>query len=121
LSTQTVSWPPASLVMSLRLDRPGMAVDPTVHTPERVNAYLASRGFARVANKQQFTAWTPPGDQEIRARWAMDACDGRWAFVVPTGTYGDYRARIGKLAMFLAGEDGTGELAILTAIANQEA
>jgi Family of unknown function (DUF6205) len=112
-------WPSASLVSSLRLTIPAAAVDQTVHAPGRVAAYLASRGFVQVWDDDRLTAWVPPGDAELRARWAMDAVDGRWAFIIPAMPHTDYRARIGKLVQFLAAEDETGELAILTAIANQ--
>lgn len=101
-------WPPAALVASLRLAQPGDAVDPAVHTPERVTAYLRSLGFA-----ERHAART-------RAIWARDVNpDGFRVHVPLVPSAPDYARRLGIAAGMLADEYGTGEIAILTAIANQ--
>lgn len=97
------AWPPAALVESVRLANPSAAVDPDVHTPERVAAYLRGLGYRLLAAFETFDVW---GDDDIQV-------------IVPLATEREYRHRVGLLATALANEYDTGELGILTAIANQ--
>lgn len=92
---------------SLRLVSPSTAVDPEVHTPERVKAYLAGLGFRLV------------DESAVRATFEVWGCDEFNLVIQTIPTAPDYRKTLGHLASVLADEYGTGELGILAAIANQ--
>jgi hypothetical protein len=86
---------------SLRLASPYLAVDPTVHTPERVAAYLTARGWRQREAEPGF--WDLGGLETV--------------FVHRVATASDYARRTGLLASDLASIYKTGELQILADIA----
>lgn len=96
-------WPTAQLVESLRLVSPSSAVDPAVHTPRRVANALAALGFTPVTAQRTFQVWRGRG---LELRVAL----------IPTAP--DYCKSVGNVASVLADEYDTGELGILTIIAN---
>lgn len=85
---------------SYRLASPYLAVDPTVHTPGRVAAYLTARGWRQRTAEPGF--WDL-GNQET-------------VFVHRVATASDYAGRVGLLASDLASIYKTGELQILADI-----
>jgi hypothetical protein len=86
---------------SLRLASPYMAVDPAVHTPERVAAYLTARGWRQREAEPGF--WDLGGLETV--------------LVHRVATASDYAGRTGLLASDLASIYKTGELQILADIA----
>lgn len=86
---------------SFRLVHPFMAVDPAVHTPERVGAYLAARGWRRRVKEYNF--------------WDLDT--RKTVFVHREATASDYASRTGLLVSDLASIYKTGELQVLADIA----
>lgn len=89
---------------SLRLDRPSQAVDPAAHTPARVLAYLRGLG------------WVREGGAEIAELW-RDPESGQRVTVSLHPNASDYAKTVGFLASDLATLRGTGELQILSEIA----
>lgn len=85
---------------SYRLASPSKAVDPAVHTPERVAAYLTARG------------WQP----RLKERNLWDLRTEQTVFVHGVATASDYAVRTGLLVSDLAAIYGTGELQILADI-----
>lgn len=85
---------------SFRLASPSTAVDPAVHTPERVAAYLTARGWARRAKGP---LWDLGGLETVH--------------VHNTATAPDYVKRTGLLVSDLASIYKTGELQVLADIA----
>ncbi len=89
------------LARSHRIASPSKAVDPTVHTPERIAAYLIARG------------WRPrPGSRNL---W--DLRDEETVHVHHAATASDYLGRTGLLVSDLASAYGQGELQVLADIA----
>lgn len=88
---------------SLRLARPSEAVDPTVHNPERIAAYLTARGWSEC--------------DRFGHHWISD----QWPEVVLTvhtvAGASDYLKRTGILVTDLADLEGCGELQVLADIA----
>ncbi len=91
-------------VRSLRLDRPSQAVDPAVHTPAQVLAYLRELG------------WEREGGADIAELW-RDPVSGQRVTVSLHPDAPDYARRMGELASDLATLHGMGELQILAEIA----
>lgn len=91
---------------SLRLARPSEAVDPDVHTPERIGAYLTARG------------WTVTTPGVLASFWGHPEHPGRSErLLVPASNRGsDYARRVGELVSDLAGLYGVGELQALADI-----
>lgn len=86
---------------SFRLASPSTAVNPEVHTPERVAAYLTARGWVR-----------RPKDRNL---W--DLADGsETVHVHSVADAPDYAKRTGLLVSDLASIYGTGELQVLADI-----
>lgn len=87
---------------SLRLGHPSEAVDPAVHTPERIAAYLTTRGWSEC--------------DRFGHHWITD----EWPEVVLTvhtvASAADYAKRTGLLAKDLADLEGCGELQVLADI-----
>lgn len=101
------AWPPAALVESLRLASPSAAVDPDVHTPERVKAHLAGLGLEENRNHRSFSIWVHGARPELEV-------------LVPLFVdFPEYTRHVGVLAATLANAYDAGELGILAAIANQ--
>jgi hypothetical protein len=89
-----------AIARSFRLAHPFMAVDPAVHTPERVAAYLTARGWQQRENERGF--------------W--DLGDDETVFVHRVATASDYAGRTGLLVSDLASIYKTGELGVLADI-----
>lgn len=90
-----------AIACAFRLAHPFMAVDPAVHTPERVAAYLTARGWQQRENERGF--------------W--DLGDDETVFVHRVATASDYAGRTGLLVSDLASIYKTGELGVLADIA----
>jgi hypothetical protein len=86
---------------SYRLASPSKPVDPAVHTPERVAAYLTARGWRQRAKE--------------RSLWDLDGRETVHVHAVATAS--DYVGRTGLLVSDLAAIYGTGELQVLADIA----
>lgn len=84
-----------------RLAKPFEAVDPAVHTPARVYAYLSARGWQQ--RPKQYGFWDLGNDETV--------------FVHRVATASDYAGRTGLLVSDLAAIYGTGELQVLADIA----
>lgn len=90
---------------SLRLEQPSAAVDPWMHTPERVRAYLVARGWHLVAEREAYDVWQHGHGQPSAA------------VIVPTKPgASDYAKRLGIALGDLARHYDTGELQVLTDI-----
>jgi hypothetical protein len=87
---------------SLRLAKPSEAVDPAVHTPERIAAYLTARG------------WSPC--DRLGPHWISDEHPDAVLHVHRVATAVDYPKRVGLLVSDLAEMDGAGELQVLADI-----
>ncbi len=93
---------------SLRLAHPADAVDPGVHTPERVRAHLRRLGWAREAGGRTAELWHPVGAPGPRVTVPL----------IPTAP--DYAKRLGFLVSDLADLYGPGQLVVLASIAAAE-
>lgn len=91
---------------SFRLAEPRSAVDPQVHTPQRIAAYLVARGWEPWSQKDRY--WI--GGEAVHGEQAL-------VFVPPKATASDYAKRVGFLVKDLADEYGQGELQVLADIA----
>lgn len=89
---------------SYRLASPSQAVDPDVHTPERVAAYLAAHGWTR----------------RPKERGLWDSVDGNDTVLAAPVVAADYVKRTGLLVSDLAAIYGTGELQVLADITETE-
>jgi hypothetical protein len=90
---------------SLRLERPSAAVDPEVHTPQRVRAYLAAGG------------WEVAEGGRVAELWRLAAVHDRQVTVPLIPTAPDYAKVLGMLATDLAKRYSVGELRVLAEIA----
>ncbi len=93
---------------SLRLARPADAVDPAVHTPERVRARLERLGWTWEGGGRVAEIWHPHADVDRKVAVAL----------IPTAP--DYAKVTGLLASDLAELYGVGELQVLAGIAAAE-
>lgn len=89
----------------LRLASPSAAVDPAVHTPQRVRAYLAAGG------------WEVAEGGRVAELWRLVALPDRQVLVPLIPTAPDYAKVLGALATDLAERYSVGELGILADIA----
>lgn len=105
---QRQDWPPATLVASLRLEWSSIrsALDPALHTPARAVAYLTANGWAKESDRHGGAVWQ---NAELE----------RSAFVPMETSFVDWDRRMAELVHDLADAYGTGEIAILAAIANE--
>jgi hypothetical protein len=87
---------------SLRLARPSEAVDPAVHAPERIAAYLTARG------------WSPC--DRFGPHWTSDEHPDMILHAHRIATAADYLKRTGLLVSDLAELGGCGELQVLSDI-----
>lgn len=90
---------------SLRLVRPSAAVDPEVHTPQRVRAYLAAGG------------WEVAEGGRVAELWRLAAVHDRQLLVPLIPTSANYAKALGSLATDLADRYSVGELRVLAEIA----
>ena len=89
---------------SLRLAQPSQAVDPAVHTPQRVRAYLAAGG------------WEVAEGGRVAELWHLAALPDRQVLVPLIPSAPDYAKVLGILASDLAERYGVGELRVLADI-----
>lgn len=89
---------------SLRLAHPGDAVDPQVHTPGRVRAYLAATGWQVGAGGRVAEFWHRADSRDLQVLVPL----------IPTAP--DYARALGMLAADLADRFGGGELQVLAEI-----
>lgn len=88
----------------LRLARPSAAVDPAVHTPQRVRAYLAAGG------------WEVAEGGRVAELWHLAALPDRQLLVPLIPSAPDYAKVLGILASDLAERYSVGELRVLADI-----
>jgi hypothetical protein len=90
---------------TLRLARPSAAVDPEVHAPQRVRAYLAAGG------------WEVAEGGRVAELWRLAAAPDRQLLVPLIPTSANYAKALGALAAELADRYSVGELRVLAEIA----
>lgn len=95
----------AAAERAVRLGCVAAAVDPAVHTPQRVIAHLERLGWVREGGGRVAELWRQPGEQALRVTVPL----------VPDSP--DYEKVLGFLVSDLARAHGVGELQVLKDIA----
>jgi len=90
-------------------------IDPAVHSPGRLRAYLAARGWVLHEQYPEASHWRH--DTKIRRGW--DA-DHSLVLVLDSTRFSDYAQRIAETAVDMADFEGVGELQVLADIAASE-
>lgn len=95
----------AATERALRLGCVAAAVDPAVHTPQRVTAHLEQLGWTREGGGRLAELWRQPGEQARRVTVPL----------IPDSP--DYEKVLGFLVSDLARAHGVGEVQVLKDIA----
>ena len=90
---------------AIRLGCVAAAIDPAVHTPERVTAHLGRLDWIREGGGRIAELWRQPGEQALRVTVPL----------IPDGS--DYERVLGFLVSDVARAHGVGELQVLKDIA----